>query len=332
MQNRERFHALMRLQPVDRLPVIEWAGWWDKTVERWRDEGLPGDLKTAPEIREHFGLDRYLQIGLPLRMDSFPPAPGHGKGVVASMDDYLAVKEHLYPDPEEALDKDLIARLAEEQARGDSVIWITIEGFFWFPRTLFGIQPHMYAFYEHPELMHTMNQDLADHSRRVFEAFCAICVPDFMTFAEDMSYNNGPMISRDLFDEFMTPYYNQVCPVVRDHGTIPFVDSDGDVAQLLPWFLDVGVVGFLPLERQAGCDLVAMRTAQPDARFIGGYDKMVMHLGEDALRAEFERLLPIMRQGGYIPSCDHQTPPAVSLEDYKLYVRLQKEYAALAAQ
>ena len=28
------------------------------------------------------------------------------------------------------------------------------------------------------------------------------------------------------------------------------------------------------------------------------------------------RLLPVIRTGGFIPSVDHQTPPAVSLEDY----------------
>jgi uroporphyrinogen-III decarboxylase len=33
-----------------------------------------------------------------------------------------------------------------------------------------------------------------------------------------------------------------------------------------------------------------------------------------------------MRSGGYVPSVDHQTPPEVSLENYKTYVKLFKEY------
>jgi len=52
-----------------------------------------------------------------------------------------------------------------------------------------------------------------------------------------------------------------------------------------------------------------------------------MHHGEAALRAEFERLMPVARQGGFIISVDHQTPPGVSLEDYQLYLRLFQEYA-----
>jgi uroporphyrinogen-III decarboxylase len=61
------------------------------------------------------------------------------------------------------------------------------------------------------------------------------------------------------------------------------------------------------------------------------YDKMVMTRGEAAMRAEFERLLPVMRQGGFIPSVDHQTPPGVSLEEYRCYLRLLEEYSRLGA-
>ncbi|HSQ76926.1 MAG TPA: hypothetical protein VLT13_15300 [Bacteroidota bacterium] len=37
----ERFRAVMSFQQVDRLPTWEWAMWWDKTLTRWRGEGLP---------------------------------------------------------------------------------------------------------------------------------------------------------------------------------------------------------------------------------------------------------------------------------------------------
>ena len=60
---------------------------------------------------------------------------------------------------------------------------------------------------------------------------------------------------------------------------------------------------------------------------IGGYDKTIMHLGEEAMRQEFERLLPAIRSGRYVPSVDHQTPPDVSMEQYRVYVKLLKEYA-----
>ena len=43
MTTRERFHAVMEFKDFDRLPVVEWASWWDKTIELWRSEGLPSE-------------------------------------------------------------------------------------------------------------------------------------------------------------------------------------------------------------------------------------------------------------------------------------------------
>ena len=148
-----------------------------------------------------------------------------------------------------------------------------------------------------------------------------------MTFAEDLSYNNGPMLSQAQFEEFLAPYYRRVIPALRKLGVIPLVDSDGDIFKPAAWFEAAGIDGILPLERQAGVDIAQLRAAYPKMKFIGHFDKMIMNKGEVALRAEFERLLPVAQRGGFLISCDHQTPPGVSLEDYRLYLRLFREYA-----
>ena len=35
--------------------------------------------------------------------------------------------------------------------------------------------------------------------------------------------------------------------------------------------------------------------------------------------------LPAVRAGGYIPAVDHQTPPDVTMENYRIFVRLLRE-------
>jgi hypothetical protein len=69
-----------------------------------------------------------------------------------------------------------------------------------------------------------------------------------------------------------------------------------------------------------------LRQRYPRLRMVGHFDKMTMNKGEAAMHAEFERLVPLMKTGGFIPSVDHQTPPGVSLEQYGVYLRLLKEY------
>lgn len=330
MTNRERFIRTLNFETVDRLPVIEWAGWWDATINRWHGEELPAELTDAAEIRDYFGQDAHRQCWIQPRAADCPYPLGHGLSLINNREDYLALKKHLYP--EQAFNENMVRSWEQGQADGDLVVWLTLEGFFWYPRTLFGIEPHMYAFYDHPDLMKEMNEDLLQYNIKVYNQFCDICVPDFMTVAEDMSYNHGPMLSKAQFEEFMAPYYRRFAPIMRERGTVVFVDTDGDVTIPAEWFTSVGVQGLLPLERMAGVDVSELRRAHPQLRLIGAFDKTVMHLGEARIRQEFERLLPVMRQGGFIPSVDHQTPPGVSLEQYRLYMRLLREYCEIAAK
>jgi hypothetical protein len=102
------------------------------------------------------------------------------------------------------------------------------------------------------------------------------------------------------------------------------------VTRLVPWLQDAGAEGVLPLERQAGVDGSRLRGQFPSLCMVGHYNKLVMNKGEAAMRTEFERLVPLMTSGGYVPSVDHQTPPEVSLPEYRLYLSLLEEYTALS--
>jgi hypothetical protein len=324
MTTRERFHAVMNFQPFDRLPIIEWATWWDQTIARWHTEGLPPTITDRYDINRHFGVELYLQdwIG-----PWIPPAPHHGAPVITTEDEYERLRPNLYPAPARILNADRLRQWAALQRSGDAVVWITLLGFFWYPRTLLGIEPHLFAFYDQPELMHRMNEDLLNWNRQILESIYSICTPDFMTFAEDLSYNHGPMLSEKQFDEFLTPYYQRIVPFIHQHGTISIIDSDGDVTVPANWFERAGLQGILPLERQAGVDIAALRAAHPHMRFIGHFDKLTMTAGEAAMRKEFQRLLPTASRGGFLISVDHQTPPGVSYQAYQTFLRLFREFA-----
>jgi len=320
----------MNFEPFDRLPVVEWAGWWDKTIDRWHGEGLPEDLTDDYAICEHFGLDVYKQDWFAVCRRDCPQPASYGAGIVESEADYARIRKYLYPT--DAVDRRRWEQWAQQQQRGEVALWFTVDGFFWFPRRLLGIERHLYAFYDQPDLMHRINADLAEWILLVIGQVCSICTPEFMTFGEDMSYNHGPMISKDLFDEFLRPYYDKVVPRLRERNIISIIDSDGDISVPAHWFKQAGLQGILPLERQAGVDIAALREEHPDLRFIGQFDKMTMDKGEAAMRAEFERLLPTAAGGGFLISCDHQTPPGVSYSDYQLYLSLFREYAEQAGR
>ena len=332
MTSKERFDKLLHFSPdLDRAPVVEWATWWTLTIDRWKQEGLPQQL-SGDEINAYWGQDKLHQFWQSPRDEGCPVAPGHGLPIIHNEEEYEAIHPHLYTDQLlDRMEKTIRTHLREHGDEGFAY-WFTLEGFFWYPRTLFGIEDHLYAFYDYPELMHRMNQELADFHKRTLEVIYSLVTPSFMTFAEDMSYNHGPMLSKEQFDEFMLPYYQQVVPIIRSHGTKVFIDTDGFVEPLIPWFLQAGIEGVLPLERMAGVDVNRIRQTYPDFLMIGGFDKTVMHKGEAAMRAEFERLLPVIRSGGYIPSVDHQTPPDVDMDTYRVFMKLLREYTEQAGK
>jgi hypothetical protein len=307
--------------------MLEWALWWDRTIARWQDEGLPSGLDRAG-VKRHCGLDVDHQIWV----DQFAgmPARVHGHGWVADLAGYETIRGRLFPD--QPWDRATLHRqLTAAEAAGE-LRWATFLGFFWFPREILGIEPHLYALHDQPELIHRINEDQCSWIERQIDILAEDFAPDFVTLAEDMSYNHGPMLSRRTFETLLAPYYRRIVPAFHRRGIKVIVDSDGDVARLLPWLVEVGTDGILPLERQAGCDINRLQDAFPEQVFIGHYDKMVMPLGEAAMRAEFERLLPAMRRGRFIPSVDHQTPPGVSYAQYQIYMRLFREYAEKACR
>ena len=331
MTSRERFLRVLNFNmDVDRLPMVEWAPWWDKTQQRWQEEGLPP--MELLQSHQNFGLDPMVLITAGAGAPTLPQPASHGGPIIQPSRSYDDLKEHLFTDEIIASAVREAEKLKPLHDRGEIIVRVWLDGYFWFPRTLFGIEPHLYAFYDEPDLMHRMNTELTAFNIRVMDAICAVLTPDIVGFAEDMSYNHGPMLSKVLFDEFLLPYYRQTMPCIKGRGIKVLTDSDGDITAMVPWLNSTGLDGVYPLERQAGVDLNKIRQAYSSFLMMGGYDKMVMNKGEAAMRAEFERLLPVMRSGGYIPSVDHQTPPGVSLEEYRVYLRLFREYAEKAVR
>lgn len=329
---RARFLQVLNFtRPADRLPRVEWAAWWDVTVAGWQREGLSAALDWAG-LLHHFDLDVLACVGAGPAGAGCPTPAHHGAGMIADEAGYERLLPCLYPAAHIARLVENAGKMQARHAAGEIIVRQWLDGFFWWPRTLLGIENHLYAFYDQPELIHRINRDLLAFHLRTLDALLPHFTPDFAGLAEDMSYNNGPMLSRALFTEFLLPYYQPLVAAIKARGIKVLVDTDGQLEDMIPWLLEAGVEGIYPLERQSGVDVARIRRNHPRFIMLGGFDKMSMPLGEAAMRSEFERLLPVMRSGGFIPSVDHQTPPGVSLANYRTYIRLLQEYTARAVQ
>ena len=62
-----------------------------------------------------------------------------------------------------------------------------------------------------------------------------------------------------------------------------------------------------------------------DLRIMGGFDKIQMIKGKEAIKAYMQTLVPLVERGGYIPFCDHRCPPDVNENDYLYYLDLKEQ-------
>ena len=142
MTNRDRVQAVLNFErPDDRLPVLEWATWWNKTVSAWQDQGMPALNKE--EMYHYFGLDDHRQFWFPSRT---PEAEQHRKEdgeLVWDEDDYEKLLPYLYDDRLIDGTVDTLQALKPAHDRGDFPVWFSMDGGFWYPRTLFGIENHL---------------------------------------------------------------------------------------------------------------------------------------------------------------------------------------------
>jgi len=149
-------------------------------------------------------------------------------------------------------------------------------------------------------------------------------VPDCVLINEDMAYKEHSFISPEMCRRFLMPCWQRWVKLCKQAGVkVLEVDSDGYVRQLIPLWIEAGFNCNSPQEVAAGNDLPQYRRQyEKGMAYRGGVDKRKMAAGGAALRAEIERLTPVLRAGGYIPGCDHGIPPDVSWPHYLEFCRL----------
>jgi hypothetical protein len=208
---------------------------------------------------------------------------------------------------------------------------IRVPGFFGFGRQLMGLMPWLIAFYRDQELVQEMEAFWADFLietlKPAVEALKSSI--DCVTIWEDMAYRKGPHISPRLFKDFLMPGYKRLTGFLRHYGIETILtDSDGNILPLVPLFIEAGVKGLYPLEVQAGMDAIALRKAYGRSLIlIGNIDKRAVALGKDSIEREIRSKLPFLKkEGGYIPSLDHEVPPDVPYQNYCYYLEFLKKY------
>ncbi len=339
LTERERMLRTFRRQEVDRIPMYDTA--WAGTQKRWYREGLPEGVHWM----DYFGFDKTIRI-LP------DNSPRFEKRIIEQNERYTIqttpwgttqkVFNELDSTPETldfyygSSDKWEEAKRAMLTYHEDRIPWKYLEenyskwraeGRFlqltlWFGfdvahSRMIGTENLLIGMYEEPEWVTDVFETYLNTSltlaQKILDAGYEF---DGIFWYDDMGYKGSPFFSPSAYCELLKPYHKRAVDWAHERGMVTEMHSCGFIEPLLPDIIETGVEMLNPLEIKAGMDPFKLKSLYGDKlAFHGGINAQLWD-DIDLVKAEMERIIPAMKEGGgYVFASDHSIPNSVSFEN-----------------
>jgi uroporphyrinogen decarboxylase len=335
-------------EEADRVPIIDSP--WHATIERWHREGMPEGMSFV----DYFGLDHVAGI-------SVDNSPRYEWKVLAETAEYRVYTtrwgatqrdwKHAASTPEfldfTIVDPDTWAEAKKRMTpTRDRVNWDHlkehyprwrekghwIEAGLWFGfdvthAWMVGTERILVALVEKPEwcmdmFSHMLELDLAllDMVWDAGYTFDAVYWPD------DMGYKYNQFFSLATYRDLLKPFHKRAIDWAHAKGARAHLHSCGNVNPFLPELVGLGLDALNPLEVKAGMDPLQVKRTYGKKLVLHGGVNAVLWTDPEAIKAEMERVVPVLKEGGgYIFSSDHSVPSSVSLEDFRQITTLAKK-------
>lgn len=199
-------------------------------------------------------------------------------------------------------------------------------GFSLFERawSLIGMEELFMGFIEEPEFIHELLDRITAYNDKVIRNAAQLGI-DAVHFGDDWGSQNGPIVSRDMWCEFVKPRFKQSCAVAKAYGLQVSLHCCGNVEPLMDDILDSGVDVFDPFQPEA-MDVWKLREKyRGRMAFWGGLSvQRIMPFGTvEDVKNETRRLLSEMAPGGgYILSPAHSISGDVPPENIDAFLEV----------
>ena len=354
MTDRERFNNQMHYKQVDRCFNMEF-GYWQENFKAWplfvengitgngeadlffqfdRIGGTGGNVWLSPafphRVVEERGDKKIIMNGdgllAEVPKDGHDTIPHYVKASVVTPDDWQRCKEERLrrDDPARRVDTDALKR--DHPPDRDYAFGVSCGSMIGKIRDMLTFEGLAYACYDYPDMVEDMVETVCVLVEDYLDQVLPCMDFDYATGWEDICFKNGPIVSLDFFISVVVPRYKRIGKKLRGAGIdLWYTDCDGDVRPLLPGFLESGINCLFPYEVNSCVHPVQLLEEYgTDLRIMGGFDKLEMVKGREAIKAYMESLVPAVERGGFIPFCDHRCPPDVDPDDYLYYLDLKE--------
>ena len=317
MSSRDRFRETMGYGRPDRVPYFE-EGIRKDVLREWRTQGLarPADLA------DMFPCDHRERMQVDLE-----PRPK----LISKLDKITNLKKfqrRLDPADKKRLPRKWSRHVREWQSRNHVLMLYVHRGFFltmgvrdW--RTFTDV---MVLLMDQPDMVRRRIQIQGEFAARLTDRILEEVEVDAVVFSEPIGGSDRPLISPQMYEEFVLKNYEPVLEVLhhRKVATICF-QTFANARILIPsilkwgfnclWACEVNIeaMDYRSLRREFGREL----------RLIGGIDLDALREDKEAIRREIEeKVPPLIEEGGYIPLADGRVRTDVPFENYAYYRQL----------
>ena len=342
----ERMSRVLNHEQPDRLPMYDSP--WASTTARWHREGLPRGV--SPHA--FFGWENFAGIA----NDNSPRFPVeetdeyriHTTAWGATMknwrdrggvpefldfkikdrDSWAEGKERMTPGEDRVNWEALEKSYPQWEASG---AWIT--GGAWFGYDVFaswhvGYERFLIALADDPDWCKDMIDTALDLNLAMLGMawdrgyrFHAVQWPD------DMGYRNGLFFSLDTYRRVVKPAQKRMIDWCHDRGIKAMLHSCGNIMDLVPDLVEMGLDSLNPLEQKAGMDVFELKSKWGDKlTLVGGIDVRNMTDGEKIEEEIGTKFAVLKQNGGYVFHSDHSVPEDVSFADYCRVMELVRHY------
>jgi len=353
LTDRERFNRQMHYEPVDRCFNREF-GYWDENFKQW-SIFLENGITNNDEADIFFNFDVMRRVEHHWMYPLFEekvidrsgnkniiinkygllaevPADGHDtiphyiKPTIVTPDDWKKCKAERFrrDDPARLVDIDELKK--QHPPERDYPLGVYCGSMIGVVRNILTFEGLAYAMHDYPDMVEDMVEISCLLAEDYLDQVLGEIDFDFAWGWEDICFKSGPIVSVGFFKKVVVPRYKRIKKRLTAHGIdVWWTDCDGDVRPILPLLLEGGINCLFPFEVISCCHPAELFAEYgKELLIMGGFDKMALGAGPEAIARYMESLVPLVERGGYIPFCDHRCPPNVKQADYLYYLDLKK--------